>query len=87
MKNGRENTSIVTVTVYFERERERERESRTGKRIRYYGISETGYYDREHVDYDREQVNTNGKTDTCNPFKHSAQHSYYNHTVHAHRYT
>jgi hypothetical protein len=71
--NGRENTSTVTATVFFERERERERESRTGKRNRYYGILGTGYYDREHVDYDQEQVNTNGKTDICNPFKHSSQ--------------
>jgi len=41
--NGRENVLTIPAPVFFGREREREREGRTGKRIRYYGISGTEY--------------------------------------------
>jgi hypothetical protein len=63
--NGRENTLTIPATIFFSRERERERESRTGKRNRYYGISGTEPFDREHVDYGRKQININGNTNTC----------------------
>ena len=56
VENGRENALTIPAPVFFCRKREREREDRTGKRIRYYGISETEYFDRECVDYDRESV-------------------------------
>jgi hypothetical protein len=52
--NGRENTLTIPVPVFFERERERDGNSRTGIRIRYYGISETEYFERGRFDYDRE---------------------------------
>jgi hypothetical protein len=55
----------ITVTVFFSRKRERERESRTGKRNRYYGISGTEPFDREHVDYGRKPININGNINTC----------------------
>ena len=54
--SGRENTVIIPAPALYDRERWRERESRTGKRIRYYGISGTEYFDRERVDYDRESI-------------------------------
>jgi hypothetical protein len=54
--NGRENTLTIPVTEFFDREREREWNGRIGKRIRYYGISGTEYFDREYVDYGRESV-------------------------------
>ena len=54
--NGRENALTIPAPVFFGRKREQEQEDRTGKRIRYYGISETEYFDRECVDYDRESV-------------------------------
>ena len=52
--NGRENPLTVPATVFFGRERKREQKNRTGKRNRYYGISGTEEFDREHDDYDRE---------------------------------
>jgi len=55
---------------FFGREQEREWERRTGKRIRYYGISEMEITDREHINYGREH-------DTCNHFKHLARHHVY----------
>jgi hypothetical protein len=61
--NGRENTVIIPAPALYDRERWRERESRTGKRIRYYGISGTEYFDRERVDYDRESITQNGNID------------------------
>ena len=61
-ENGRENVLTIPIPVFFSREweRGREREGRTGKRIRYYGISGTEYFERERVDYDREAVSQNG---------------------------
>jgi len=41
--------------------RAREGESRLGNGNRYYGISETELFDREHVDYDRESDTQDGK--------------------------
>jgi hypothetical protein len=66
--NGRENSLTVPTTAFFGRERE----SRTGKRKRYYGISGTKYFDREHVNYDQESITQNGNTTTCYHFKHLA---------------
>jgi len=61
--NGRENPLTVTVPVFFlGREQEREWERRTGKRIRYYGISETEITDREHINYDGKISITVGNT-------------------------
>ena len=65
--NGRENVLTIPALVFFGRERERE--DRTGKRIRYYGISGTEYFERERVDYDREAVTQNGNIDICNHLK------------------
>jgi hypothetical protein len=61
----------VTAIVFFSAGAGKPDGHRTTKP--YHGISGTGYYDRGHVDYDREQVNTNGKTDTCNSFKYLSQ--------------
>ena len=63
-ENSRENHSTVPATVCFGRKRKRERKNRTGKRNRYYGISETESIGREHVDYDRESITQNGKIHT-----------------------
>ena len=67
--NGRENVLTIPAPVFFGRKREWEREGRTGKRIRYYGISGTEYFERERVDYDREAVTQNGNIDICNHLK------------------
>jgi hypothetical protein len=61
--NDRENITTVPAPVLFKRERERDGSSRTGIRIRYYGISGTKYFDREHFDYDRESETQNGNID------------------------
>ena len=63
--NGRKNVLTIPAPVFFGREREREREGRTGKRIRYYGISGTEYFERKRVDYDREAVIQNENIDIC----------------------
>ena len=70
-ENGRENVLAIPASVFFgrEQEQEREREGRTGKRIRYYGISGTEYFKRERVDYDREAVTQDGNIDICNHLK------------------
>ena len=60
--NSRENVLTIPTPVFFGRERE----GRTGKRIRYYGISETEYFERKRVDYDREAVTQNENIDICN---------------------
>ena len=57
--NGRENVLTIPAPVFFGREWERE--GRTGKRIQYYGISGTEYFERERVDYDRKAVTQNEK--------------------------
>jgi len=57
--NGWENIVIIPAPALYDRERE----SRTEKRIRYYGISGTEYFDRERVDYDRESITQNGNID------------------------
>ena len=67
--NGRENVLTIPAPVFFSRERERERKGRTEKRIRYYGISGTEYFERERVDYDREVVTQNGNINMCNHLK------------------
>jgi len=77
--NGRENVLTIPAPVFFGREREREREGRTGKRIRYYGISGTEYFERERVDYDREAVTQNGNIDICNHLKQWARCNNSNH--------
>jgi hypothetical protein len=64
--NGRENIVTIPVPVFFERERERDGKSRTGIRIRYYGISGTVYFDREQSDYDRESETQSGNMDKSN---------------------
>lgn len=69
VRNSRENTLTIPAPAFFSREREQERESRMGKRIRYYGISGTEYFDREHIDYDWESITQNGNIDACNHFK------------------
>jgi hypothetical protein len=62
--NDRENITTVPAPVLFKRERERDGNSRTGIRIRYYGIPGTEYFDREHFDYDhRESETQNGNID------------------------
>ena len=63
--NGRENVLTILAPVFFGQERE----GRTGKRIRYYGISGTEYFERERVDYDREAVTQDGNIDICNHLK------------------
>ena len=63
--NGRENVLTISALVFFGRERK----DRTGKRIQYYGISGTEYFERERVDYDREAVTQNGNIDICNHLK------------------
>jgi len=77
--NGRKNTLTIPAPVFFGRERERERKGRTGKRIRYYGISGTEYFDREHVDYDRESITQNENIYTCNHLKQLARRINCNH--------
>jgi hypothetical protein len=62
--NGRENTLTIPVPIFFERERERNGNSWMGIQIRYYGISGTEYFDREHFDYDRDSETQNGNIDT-----------------------
>jgi hypothetical protein len=64
--NGWENLLTVTAPAFCGRERERERERRTGKRNRYYRISETEHIDRECNDYDRESVTQIGNTNIYN---------------------
>jgi hypothetical protein len=64
--NGRENIVTIPVPVFFERERERDGKSRTGIRIRYYGISGTVYFDWEQSDYDRESETQSGNMDKYN---------------------
>jgi len=65
--NGQKNVLTIPASVFFDRERERE--CRTGKRIRYYGISGTEYFERERVDYDQEAVTQDGNIDICNHLK------------------
>ena len=67
--NGRKNILTIPAPIFFGRKREREREGRTRKRIRYYGISETEYFERERVDYNREAVTQDGNIDICNHLK------------------
>ena len=65
VENGREQSEKLpnhSYSCFFCRERncrepKRERKRRTGKRNRYYKISETEHIDRERVDYDRETTN------------------------------
>ena len=65
--NGRENVLTILAPVFFGQERERK--GRTGKRIRYYGISGTEYFERERLDYDRKAVTQNGNINICNHLK------------------
>ena len=76
--NGRENTVTIPAPALYDRERE----SRTGKRIRYYGISGTEYFDRERVDYDRESITQKREHRyTCNHLKQLAQRNNCNHAL------
>ena len=80
--NGRENTVTIPAPILYDRERWRERESRMGKRIRYYRISGTKYFDRERVDYDRESITQKRKHRyTCNHLKQLAQRNNCNHAL------
>jgi len=67
--NSWENVLTIPAPVFFGWERERERKGRTGKRIRYYGISGTKYFEWERVDYDRKAVTQDENIDICNHLK------------------
>ena len=85
-ENGREQSG-KPLNCYYScfscREREREWKMRTGKRIRYYGISGTEHIDREHVDYDRENFNYR-EHNTCNYFKQLARRNSYSYVYITH---